>query len=122
MTNQGYDIAVDSAGNAYTTGSFGGRADFNPGEGIFNLTSAGGDDIFVQKLDANGNLVWARSMGGLRTDVGHSIAVDATGNVYTTGTFNGTADFDPRAGTVNLTSAGNEDIFVQKLDANGTLV
>ena len=50
---------------------------------------------------------WAAGMGGTSSDVGRSIALDASGNVYTTGYFRDTADFDPGAGTFNLTSAGN---------------
>ena len=61
------------------------------------------------------NFQWAKSMGGTSGDIGRSIALDASGNVYTTGTFQGTADFDPGAGTFNLTSAGNRDIFISKL-------
>jgi hypothetical protein len=121
-SDEARSIAVDSAGNVYTTGYFSGTVDFDPGAGTVNLTSAGSNEIFVQKLDASGNLVWARGMGGTSQDDSWSIAVDSAGNVYTTGFFEGTADFDPGAGTVNLTSAGIRDIFVQKLDASGTLV
>ncbi|MDV7394596.1 SBBP repeat-containing protein, partial [Arthrospira platensis SPKY1] len=64
-------------------------------------------------------LEWARSFGGNVDDEGQSVSVDAAGNVYTTGYFEGTVDFDPGAGTANLTSAGGSDIFVQKLDASG---
>jgi hypothetical protein len=111
----GYGIAVDASGNVYTTGSFEGTADFDPGSGVSNLTSAGDNDVFVRKLDASGNFLWARSMGGTGSDRGGGIAVDASGIVYTTGWFSSTVDFDPGAGTVNLTSAGARDIFVQKL-------
>ena len=55
---------------------------------------------------ATGDFVWARAMGGTGQDFGHGIAVDSAGNVYTTGYFPGTVDFDPGPGTVNLTSAG----------------
>jgi len=115
----GYGIAVDSSDNVYTTGLFGETADFDPGTGTADLTSAGGDDIFVSKLDSSGNFVWAKRMGGTDYDRGYGVAVDSSGNVYTTGDFLGTADFDPGAGTANLTSAGLADIFVSKLGNDG---
>jgi hypothetical protein len=115
-------IAVDASGNVLTTGHFEGAADFDPGAGTVSLTSAGADDIFVSKLDSSGNFVWAKGMGGTSFDQGTGIAVDASGNVLTTGWFIGTADFDPGAGTVRLTSAGSLDIFVSKLDSSGNFV
>ena len=118
----GYSIAVDSSGNVYTTGYFQGTVDFDPGTGTSNLTSAGSTDVFVSKLDSSGNFVWAKRLGGASSDYGYSIAVDSSGNVYTTGYFEGTADFDPGAGTSNLTSAGSGDVFVSKLDSSGALV
>ena len=118
----GNGIALDATGNVYTTGYFNGTADFDPNAGVLNLTSAGSNDIFVSKLDATGNLVWAKGMGGTATDIGNGIAVDATGSVYTTGYFQGTADFDPNAAVLNLTSAGSLDVFVSKLDASGNLI
>jgi len=118
----GYSIAVDSSGNLYATGAFQGTADFDPGAGTSNLTSAGGADVFVSKLDSSGNLVWAKGFGGSSGDVGNSIAVDSSGNLYATGDFYSTVDFDPGAGTSNLTSAGGSDVFVSKLDSSGNLV
>ncbi|MDE0837929.1 MAG: SBBP repeat-containing protein, partial [Kiritimatiellae bacterium] len=92
----GLGIAVDASGNVYATGGFRGIVDFDPGPGTFNLTSSGGFDIFVQKLDASGNFLWAKGMGGFaNSDYGTAIAVDASGNVYTTGRFYGAADFNP---------------------------
>ncbi|MBI2424602.1 MAG: SBBP repeat-containing protein [Candidatus Hydrogenedentes bacterium] len=120
--DQGYSIAVDSPGNVYTTGAFNGTVDFDPGAGTANLSSAGSADIFVSKLDSTGAFVWARQLGGTSGDSAKSIAVDSSGNVYTTGRFYGTADFDPGAGTANLTSAGDRDIFVSKLDSTGAFV
>ena len=61
------------------------------------------------------NLEWAKSFGGTGSDWGRSITVDASGNVYTTGYFQGTADFDPGAWTNNLTSQGITDVFIQKM-------
>ena len=116
----GNDVAVDGSGNVYTTGSFSGTADFDPGAGVFNLTSAGGP-VFVSKLDSAGNFVWVRQMGGTNSGSGNDVAVDGSGNVYTTGRFRGTADFDPGAGVFNL-AAGGFDIFVSKLDRAGNFV
>lgn len=118
----GYGIATDASGNVYTTGFFSGFADFNPGSELYQLSSAGSTDIFVQKLDALGNFVWAKSFGGASSDWGFSISVDATGNVYSTGFFQGTVDFLTGPGTANLTSVGETDIFVLKVDASGTFV
>lgn len=113
---------VDASGNLYLVGDFQGTADFDPGPGSSTLTSAGGNDIFVCKWNADGELVWARSMGGSSSDMGRSIAVDGNGNVYTVGTFQGTVDFDPGPGTFELTSAGGSDTFICKLDASGDLL
>ncbi|MCT7956699.1 Ig-like domain-containing protein [Laspinema palackyanum] len=117
-----YSISVDSSGNVYTTGSFQGTADFNPGAATFNLTSAGGSDAFISKLDASGNFLWAKQLGGGSDDNSYSLSLDSSGNVYTTGTFQGTVDFDPGAGTANLTSAGGADGFISKLDASGNFL
>ena len=97
----GNAIAVDESGNTYTTGIFEGTVDFDPGTGTFVLTSEGGHDVFIQKLDASGNFIWAKAFGGPydwenpSQDNGYCIAVDASGNIYTAGCFGGTVDFDP---------------------------
>jgi len=117
-----YSLSIDASGNVYTTGWFYGTVDFNPGAGTHSLTSVGAKDVFVQKLDASGNFVWAKSFGGTDGDAGLFLSIDASGNIYTTGSFSGTVDFDPGTGTYNLTSAGHNDVFIQKLDASGNFV
>ncbi|MCG8576664.1 MAG: hypothetical protein MI810_17430, partial [Flavobacteriales bacterium] len=117
--DKAYSITTDADGNTYTTGHFQGTVDFDPGSGEYDLASAGENDVFVQKLDADGNFVWALSFGGLFADRGRSIATDASGNVYLTGFFDGTVDFDPGSGDFDLTSEGDRDVFLQKLDASG---
>jgi gliding motility-associated-like protein len=118
--DDGYSVTTDAAGNVYTAGAYELTADFDPGAGVFNLTAAGNVDIFVSKLDASGNFVWAKSIGGADDDNALSVKVDAAGNVYTTGFFSGTTDFDPGTGTFTLTPLGGEDIFVLKLDPSGS--
>ena len=63
-------------------------------------------------------LGWAKGIGG--GTIGYAIAVDGSGNVYTTGSFSGTVNFNPNSGTAHNLSGGG--IFVSKLDANGNYV
>jgi hypothetical protein len=115
-------MTVDVTGIVYTIGNYDGTADFDPGVGVSNLTTAGTGDIFISKLDANGNFIWAKSMGSSLSDYGGSVAIDANDNVYSTGFFDGTADFDPGAATNNINTAGGNDVFISKLDASGNFV
>ena len=119
----GQDLALDSSGNIYVTGSFYGTVDFDPGPTTANLSASGfNDDIFILKLDSSGAFSWAKKMGGSGNDVGNAIAIDANGNPCVAGNFNSVGDFDPNAGTFTLTPNGtNGDIFVVKLTAAGTL-
>jgi len=115
----GLGIAVTGEGDVCTTGYFTGTVDFDPGAATFELTSVGGQDIFVSKLDSAGSFVWARRIGGARDDQGQDVATATDGVVYITGHFSQTADFDPGSDPFNLTSAGSDDIFVSKLDSGG---
>jgi hypothetical protein len=119
----GLSISLDSLGYIYTSGFFEGTVDFDPGAGIFNLTPVGPHDSFISKLDTSGNFVWAKS---IETTGGYSniwsLATDATGNLFVTGTFQGTADFDPNGGVFNFASAGSDDIFISKLDSSGNMI
>jgi PKD-like domain/Beta-propeller repeat len=122
----GLGIKTDTSGNVYLTGGFKEAIDFDPGLGTYFLSSIDSDDIFVLKLDPAGSFIWARNMGGASSSAAYSIAVDDAGNVYTTGYFTETADFDPGSGIYNLTANGNavwvEDIFISKLNSNGDFV
>lgn len=118
----GYSIAVDSFGNVYTTGSFEDTVDFDPGLDTFNLIANGPWDIFISKLDSQGNFIWAKTMSGPSAGSGQAIILDASANIYITGDFGGTVDFDPGPGTFNLTAAGDPDIYVAKLDSSGNLI
>jgi hypothetical protein len=116
------DITCDNNGNVIVIGNFNGLADFDPGPGTFNLSPTGPNDIFICKLDPLGNYVWAKQMGGNGIDYGYSIDRDDLGYLYSTGSFSGTADFDPGVGIYNLSSIGNDDIFLSKLDYNGNFI
>nr|WP_277876980.1 SBBP repeat-containing protein [Sphaerospermopsis sp. FACHB-1194] len=107
----GEGIASDGAGNSYITGYFSDTATF----GDITLTSAGGSDGFITKLDSSGKFLWAKKLGGTSYDSAHGITVDSSGNTYITGSFNGIATF----GNITLTSTGNDNAFITKLDSSG---
>ncbi|HAO47562.1 MAG TPA: gliding motility-associated C-terminal domain-containing protein [Ferruginibacter sp.] len=115
-------INIDQADNIHVTGSFSSIVDFDPGPGNNFIMTRGLSDIFILKLNASGNFVWAAGVGGSNTEWGYKTVVDAAGNVYTTGFFTGTADFDPGPGTFNVSSPGADAMFVLKLNAAGNLV
>lgn len=104
----GYDIGtggtVDRFGNVLVTGAFEGTVDFDPGPGLYNLSSATTRDIFTLKLRNNGDFAWAKRAGGGGLNEGRAITTDDTGNVYTAATL------------------GGSYVTVQKLDSAGNLV
>ncbi len=114
-------ISTDDSGNVFTTGNFHGTVDFDPGPGNFNFTIIG-YDIFISKLDSSGNFVWAKEFAGTNFTRGSSIIIDVFGNVYTTGLFGSTTDFDPGPGHCILTSEGYQDIFISKLNSSGDFI
>ncbi|MGZ3884119.1 MAG: SBBP repeat-containing protein [Bacteroidia bacterium] len=120
----GSSVAVDIAGNVYTTGTFEGTVDFDPGPGTYLMSSAGSDDAFISKLDASGNFVWAISLGSVNLDRTWGITLDGGGNIFTTGTFQGTVDFDPGPSsyTMNSGTGGRFTAFVLKLDPSANLI
>jgi len=116
-------IAVDASGNVYSTGPFSETADFDPSAGVTNLSAAGPRDIFVQKIDADGNFHWAYALGVTYSYYSHSNVVDTAGDLYIIGNYTGTVDFDPGPGILNLTtSSPNGGGFVQKVDSDGNLL
>lgn len=106
-------------GNVYTAGTFDGTADFNPDNvAVWPLTSTGtSSDVFIQKLDAQGNFIYARQVGNASTEKCYSIEVDQENNLYMAGSFQATTDFDPNNGTANFTSAGSYDGYILQLDS-----
>ena len=109
--DRGFSIAIDNNGNSYVTGDFKETATF----GSYSLTSSGYNDIFVAKLDSNGNWLWAAQAGGNFLDSCNALIMDDNDNIFVTGDFWETSTF----GSYSLTSSGNNDIFVAKLDVNG---
>lgn len=119
LNDRGNSITRDASGNIIITGYFEGTVDFNPSTGVANLTSNGGKDIFICKLNSGGAFLWAKSLGGNGDDQGNYISKDNLGNLYITGVFKDTVDFDPGAGNFEKVSQGEDDVFILKLDNLG---
>lgn len=115
-------ITVDDSGNVYTVGNIWGGIDLDPGTSSYGFYSLGASDIFISKLDSSGNFVWGKHIGGNYTDGVHDIHIDNKGNIYATGFFTGTVDFNPDTATFNLNGVGNYNVFILKLNADGNFV
>jgi hypothetical protein len=107
-----YGVSTDSSGNCYVSGYFSATAAF----GTTDLTSYGGWDVFLGKLDPAGNWLWVRQAGGTDYDHAYDVSSDAAGNCYVTGAITGTVSF----GTNALPWGGSsEDLFIAKADPDG---
>lgn len=115
-TDTAAGIAVDAGGNAYVTGQTG-AADF-PTRNPFQ-TLSGFVDAFVTKLDPSGQLVYSTYLGGRSSDFGNSVAVDSSGSAYVSGATAST-DFPVTAGSYQTSNHGSYDVFVAKLNPQGT--
>lgn len=120
-----YGITTDASGNIYVCGEFTGTVDFDPGAAVNNLSSGfTGGQIFVAKYTNAGDYVWAKTVASIThgDNGGQDVAVDASGNVYLAGYFQGTIDLDPGAPVVSATSSasgGNSDMVIVKLNSSG---
>ncbi len=117
-------IVFDHHGNLYMTGDFSFTVDFDPGPGVDERTSNGERDVFLIKFNASDEYQWVRTWGsaGPTTaswDKGNGIGIDSNGNVYSTGMFTQTVDFDAGPDTHIVTSNGGADVFVTKYDPEG---
>lgn len=115
-------VKIDADGNIYLTGTFTGTADFDPSAATANLTSAGNEDVFLAKYDANGGYIYACVIGGIENDYSSALAVDRNGNAYITGSFEVKASFTSKKKTINRVSTGDFDIFIAKYNSDGSLL
>jgi gliding motility-associated-like protein len=107
-------VSIDGSGNIFVTGFFEGSFLFNG----TTYTSVGQEDVFIAKLDPNGNPLWFVQEGGTASDLAHAIKIDVNGNAVITGQFSGSADFGGSILTGIL-----EDVFIAKYNgADGSLI
>jgi hypothetical protein len=122
--DKAFTLDYDDHGNIYIMGSFEGSIDIDPGPGVLTFTPQGyGWDSFLIKLDSAGNLIWGKHFqtNGYDHITGWEIKLDGEKNIYVTGNFSGTVDFDPNTGIELITAQGINDSFIAKLDSNGSL-
>lgn len=123
FTSRSTSLAVDSQGNLIVSGTIDGPIDMDPSAGTFILapeTDFG--DAVIAKLTPSGELLWAYRFAGSIGDSGEDVAVDGDDNIYFTGLFRSSIDFDPGAESVVLSPQGANtfnDIFILSLDENG---
>lgn len=112
--DRAWSVSADPADNIYVAGEFRPGASF----GGTTITNHGGFDAWVGKYDPDGNLLWARSGGGVGEDSARAVAADPNGGVLVAGYFTGQAFFD----SATLTAVGTKDVFLVKYDALGNVV
>ena len=112
----GRAISSDDFENTYIAGSFEGNILIDTV--VFNSTTAPNNDVFISKFSPSGALIWAKQFGGIGDDYARGIDIDASGNIYVSGVFSNSIDFD---GLI-LTAAGSSDIFLIKMDSNGNII
>lgn len=114
-------VVTDDAGNVYSVGYFNNEVNFDPT--ILGGTPATTQDIFIQKRAVDGTALWTHRIGGIEDDHANDIALDEFDNVYVTGFYQRTVDFDPDPTNVyNLTAKGTKEAFILKLENSGDFV
>lgn len=103
------NIVVDSQGNSFIVGEFWGSVRF----GSIKLEADDGMEIFIAKLDRDGNWIWIQNAA--KGTHAFGIAMDQQNNIYIAGSFDGTANF----GEDVLTTDNGPSILVAKLDSDG---
>lgn len=115
-------IDIDPSGNVIIAGTFETDADFDPGPGVVNLTTAGYTDFFVEKLDSSGAFKWVRQFGNIRYDYCTAMKTDKDGNIIIAGrTEEGNIDFDPGPGVFTGNNP-NGGMYICKLSNDGNLI
>ncbi len=115
-------VSAYSNGSSVMAGAFGGSATFGEGEQQVVLVAVGTIDAFVAKYDTNGALLWAKQAGDEGIADASGVAAYAGGGAVVTGNFDSTITFDRGLATqTTLTTAGQRDMFVAKLNADGTV-
>lgn len=116
--DMGLGIATDGISNIYLSGTFRDEVDFDPGSEKVIRKSKGMDDVFLIKVDNNGNFLSVYTFGGKENDSGKDIVVDAESNVLVVGDFSDRVDFNPGKRADRRTSKGALDVYYARFDSD----
>jgi len=115
-TDDGRSMVMDAQENIYIAGEYDTNLDLDPGSGtqIVSTNGGGATDIFMVKLDSNGDMDWGYSIGGQFSDAPAYMTRTPMNNYYVAGRFHTTFDADPGPANSNLSSNGSLDVFIAK--------
>ena len=116
---QVWDLHIDDSDNTYTSGNFSGTTKFIDDDETLSASSNGGQDVFMVKYTSDGSIAWFVTFGGSEDDYGYGVTTDSDNNVFITGAFKGSVDFDPTGTGDVRTAADNFDIFICKYNEDG---
>lgn len=115
-------IKTDNEGNIYITGTFQESIDFDPSANEVSITAESGWDVFIMKLNSFGDLLWVKNLGPYKYLKANSMSLDEDNNIYLTGYFSETIDFNPGNESYNLTASKSDDVYILKLNSYGEFV
>jgi len=120
-------IKIDPSGNIYIVGAFGNTIDFDPGPSVYNLTSQGFLNTFILKLDSAGTFLWVHSYINSwpflsNFNFATALAFDTNENIYISGWFKDTVNFDIGITNYTLNTPGNYNLYISKLDSSGNFI
>jgi len=123
MTSKVWDVAIPDDGGLYVSGAFFGTLDVDPGDGVLEFTSNGMDDIFLLRLDAHGNLIWAKTWGNNLYEQFRAIEVTSSGDLYAVGRYSGQLVFETANGQFTMVpSQGGYSTLMVRFDESGNAV
>jgi Secretion system C-terminal sorting domain len=123
FNNIGRDI-VYKDGSIYAYGHFGGTVDFDPGEEVYEVTAESSHDLYIVKLDENGNFDWVSTISSETVILARGLDVDTSenGGIFISGSFQGLQQFDPNSDDYTFTSTFQEDGYLCKFDLDGNFI
>lgn len=114
-----WSVTTDNTGHIHALGHFTGQANV---AGAFPIESAGLTDGLLCRFGPAGGAIWARTFGGATNVTTERLLNDGAGQLFITGSFTGAVDIDPGAGTLEVTSVGNNNVYFAKLDTAGNAI